>query len=592
MSFKILAARALAQAIHHQLETAPDLEAVRTVSRFLHDYGASHHWDNTGTKEILSALEGLDGFEDLRDHLSKQDGDMAYYAWSCRLNAAGLTFEALLLLSIALRRRDLKPAERAFCEDARDAFVQSVLGEGSPQNIKALLAVFDIIKAVVSPTRLPAEKRLAISRIIDAPKLDVFRVREAIDAAATQGDDWPSNDASAIDLDEALKGEPTAALKLADTLFSSREMLENHLAFQFVSYIAKTTDCAPVRWIVRCVRGNCTIESLSIDTSDITQYTVPFSFAMDDLPHSDSDALEAGDIIVAKSYPTSTGSRHSDRSLAIAGHKALAGPVSMTRLQVDIDDLQAKLMAEFPWMGRITDLICQDLDLRRSYGQQAIHIPPLLLWGAPGTGKTRYCMRLAELLSLPFSALSFAGASDDRMLRGTGAGWGGAQPAFPVTKIAETHCANPMLLIDEIEKAASETKRNGDPLATLLMFLEPENARSFFDECLMTAVDLSHINWMATANSLKGLTQPLLSRLRVVETPAPAPEHITAIIGGVRRDFAREMGVDVRFVPELDEPELLFLEREFHKLPSVRTTIRMTQKLIRRRDKQLRETPN
>ncbi|MBD3661099.1 MAG: hypothetical protein HUJ11_02740, partial [Arenibacter algicola] len=123
-------------------------------------------------------------------------------------------------------------------------------------------------------------------------------------------------------------------------------------------------------------------------------------------------------------------------------------------------------------------------------------------------------------------------------------------------------------------------------------FLEPENARKFFDECLMCDVDLSHINWVAMTNSLKGLTQPLLSRLRVIETPLPKPEHVPAIIGGVRADFAQEMGVDVRFVPLLDEAELLFLEKAFRDTPNVRTIIRMTQKLIRRHETKLRERPN
>ena len=85
------------------------------------------------------------------------------------------------------------------------------------------------------------------------------------------------------------------------------------------------------------------------------------------------------------------------------------------------------------------------------------------------------------------------------------------KPSYPVNKIAETKVANPILIFDEVDKCKADG-RNGDPVATLLMMTERENASGYFNECLMAGVNLSYVNFFATANDISHLPLPFLSR--------------------------------------------------------------------------------
>lgn len=122
-----------------------------------------------------------------------------------------------------------------------------------------------------------------------------------------------------------------------------------------------------------------------------------------------------------------------------------------------------------------------------------------------------------------------AGSSGDRMLRGTARGYRGAQPALPLLVMLQSGCANPLIVVDEIEKAGG-SERHGDIRQTLLAMLERETAAGFFDECLLAACDLSQVIWICTANEISGLSGPLLYRLRVVRCPRPKPEAFNGLL--------------------------------------------------------------
>ncbi|PCI39747.1 MAG: hypothetical protein COB46_08120 [Rhodospirillaceae bacterium] len=306
------------------------------------------------------------------------------------------------------------------------------------------------------------------------------------------------------------------------------------------------------------------------------------------------NAVPDGKIVVASDLPNDLridGKLSTERRNTIRRFGALGTGIDITDPILTPDELQNLLMLEFPWMEKTITVIHRDMTVRRSFGQSAFLMPPLLLVGPPGTGKTRFTMRLAELVGVPYSALSLAGASDDRMLQGTGSGWGNAQPSYPVIKMNDNECANVVILLDEIDKCKADG-RNGDPHASLLSMLEPESARNYHDDALMCHVNISMVNWIATANDISHMPMPLLSRFRVIEVPTPSSKDIVAIIGGVRSDFAAEVGCDVRFVPHLDEAEIMYLEREFKKRPDVRVLIRMVERLIVRREALDRKQPH
>src|SRR3546814_10108347 len=99
--------------------------------------------------------------------------------------------------------------------------------------------------------------------------------------------------------------------------------------------------------------------------------------------------------------------------------------------------------------------------------------------------------------------------------------------------IQQAKVANPLFVLDEIDKAGGGYSNGGDPQDALLDLLEPGNARRYQDVYLMTECDLSHCAYIATSNSLGALSEPLLSRLRPVLFPAPGPEYSAVILKGV-----------------------------------------------------------
>ena len=100
--------------------------------------------------------------------------------------------------------------------------------------------------------------------------------------------------------------------------------------------------------------------------------------------------------------------------------------------------------------------------------------------------------------------------------------------------------------------------------------LEPLSARSWPDECLMTPVDLSQINWIVAANDVAPLKGPLLTRLRVVPAPMPGPKHAETVLASIARDLAEELGLHPQLMPDLPGEVAAALKDAFAKGYSLR----------------------
>ncbi|MER1944858.1 AAA family ATPase [Castellaniella sp. FW104-7G2B] len=184
-----------------------------------------------------------------------------------------------------------------------------------------------------------------------------------------------------------------------------------------------------------------------------------------------------------------------------------------------------------------------DLLARRHHGAVRLGLSPILLAGLPGTGKTRFAQRLSDLLGTPNTVINLAGMSDVKVLKGVARGWSSNRPSRMLEFIQQTRIANPLFVLDEIDKTGAGYSNGGDPQEALLDLLEPGNAKRYQDIYLMAECDLSHCLYVATSNSLARVPEPLLSRLRPVYFPPPGPEHTESIVRGMLADLARSWGL-------------------------------------------------
>jgi hypothetical protein len=222
----------------------------------------------------------------------------------------------------------------------------------------------------------------------------------------------------------------------------------------------------------------------------------------------------------------------------------------------DTDQLKEALDQEFPWLHWITETIVREIRMSGNLGMNALRLRPLLLVGPPGTGKSRYSRRLAEIVEMPRMTIACAGSADSMSIRGTSRGWTSSRPGTILELLQRHGSAQALVLWDELDKASPST-HNGRIWDVCLQLLERETAHRYFDEALETHCDLSWVNHVATANYLGQLPRPLLERFHVIHAPEPKPEHFEALLNGVLDDIVKEYRlVDRRLLPTLNQQEL------------------------------------
>lgn len=242
-----------------------------------------------------------------------------------------------------------------------------------------------------------------------------------------------------------------------------------------------------------------------------------------------------------------------------------------------LHNARQQLLFEFPYAQGVIDFCLTDL-----VGRAHVHLRPLLLVGPPDGGKSRFGRRLGEVLGVHVWRVDTA-RSDGAAFGSTDKRWYSAEPCHPFLAIAQGRIANPIVLLDEIEKVPTRSDY-GQLWDSLLGFLEPETAARYPDPALQTPLDLSLVSYAATANSIDQLPLPIRDRFRVVEFPKPRPRDLETLLPAIIADIAQERGHDPRWIAPLAQEDIAAALHLWHG-GSIRKLKRVVEAIVNAREK-------
>jgi len=180
-----------------------------------------------------------------------------------------------------------------------------------------------------------------------------------------------------------------------------------------------------------------------------------------------------------------------------------------------------RLFAELPNFAEALGDIRKHLALCID-SNDSVELPPMLLLGEPGIGKTHFARKVAELLGTGFGFVPMSSLTAGWVLSGASSQWKNAKPGKVFDTFLNGDYANPVIVVDELDKASGDGQY--DPLGALYELLEVKTATRFIDEFVELPIDASGAVWLATANDAGRIPDPLLDRLKVYEIEVPDAE--------------------------------------------------------------------
>ena len=184
-----------------------------------------------------------------------------------------------------------------------------------------------------------------------------------------------------------------------------------------------------------------------------------------------------------------------------------------TAEEVTVEEAKKILDADHDGLTKVKDRILEFVAVKQFTPDVKNQI--ICLVGPPGVGKTSVAASVARALGRKYARVSLGGMHDEAEIRGHRKTYVGAMPGRIVTAIINAKAENPVIVLDEIDKMASNFR--GDPTSALLEVLDPEQNKAFRDNFMEIPIDLSDALFIATANSYEGIPSPLLDRMEVIE---------------------------------------------------------------------------
>ena len=232
--------------------------------------------------------------------------------------------------------------------------------------------------------------------------------------------------------------------------------------------------------------------------------------ALQELPQSSNEALRA-------LY---------EKMLRLGGQRFSVKPSGLPEMQALYDEL--------PNFGEVLEHIRRQLALCAD-SQDDVELPPILLLGGPGIGKTYFARRVSQLLGTGYGFVPMSSLTAGWVLSGASSQWKNSKPGKVFETFLNGEYANPVMVVDELDKASADGQY--DPLGALYELLETQTALRFTDEFAEIPIDASGAVWFATANDAARIPEPLLNRMNVYEIEPPDASGSARIAKSLYREI-------------------------------------------------------